>query len=370
MEVIKRLEKLGYPTYLVGGCVRDSLLGRPINDVDLTTLAKPNEIEQVFTGEKIITVGKRYGTIKVILSGIEYEITTFRSDGEYEDGRHPNEVQFSTNLIDDLKRRDFTINSMAINSEGKLIDPFGGKSDLKRGFIRAVGSAEERIKEDYLRSLRAVRFATIYGFEIEENLKLAISSNVSMLSCISYERIASELSKILLSESPFRGLTLLNELDLLAFIVPEIKGFVDKDIDKTKADLETRLSFLFRKADVLPEFVKDRLIRLRFSSKVVKDVVSIVKAEMTDARLTLLKIGETNTRRLIDIEQAWEQEKLLEGICIKSRKDLAITGSDLIGIGIPQGKEIGETLSLIEKKVALGEWENKKEKILDKVKSL
>lgn len=184
MEVINRLEKLGYPTYLVGGCVRDRLLGQPINDIDLTTLAKPNEIEQAFNGEKIITIGKRYGTIKVILYGVEYEITTFRSDGEYEDGRHPKEVQFSTNLIDDLRRRDFTINAMAIGSDGRVVDPFNGKSDLNKGIIRTVGSAVEIIKEDYLRSLRAVRFATTYDFEIEETLKLAISENRNMLETV------------------------------------------------------------------------------------------------------------------------------------------------------------------------------------------
>ena len=136
-EIIKRLEAKGYPTYPVGGCVRDSILGRKIKDIDLTTLARPDEIKEVFSNEKLIDIGKKFGTIKVISKGEEFEITTFRSDGKYLDGRHPDEISFSDNLIDDLKRRDFTINAMAYD-KGKIIDPFYGRCDLEKRLLEPL----------------------------------------------------------------------------------------------------------------------------------------------------------------------------------------------------------------------------------------
>ena len=220
-KILEKLKSHGYPTYPVGGCVRDSLLGREVKDIDLTTLARPDEIKEVFSSEKIIDIGKKFGTIKVISQGEEFEITTFRSDGTYLDGRHPDEISFSDDLIADLKRRDFTINAMAYD-EGKVIDPFNGRADLHEKLIRAVGDPEERIAEDYLRSLRAVRFATRLSFRIDEDLKEAIRNNKDKISLISKERIADELSKILLEDEPSRGIRLLDELDLLEEILPEL----------------------------------------------------------------------------------------------------------------------------------------------------
>lgn len=172
-EVLKRLEDKGYESYLVGGYIRDKLMGRTSSDIDIATKARPSEIKEVFKDYNTIDVGKVFGTIKLITDGGEYEITTFRTDLSYKDKRRPEAVNFSETIEEDLKRRDFTINAMAYRN-GKLFDPFGGQNDLLRKVIRAVGNPYERIGEDYLRALRAVRFAANFGFIIEDNLKEAI----------------------------------------------------------------------------------------------------------------------------------------------------------------------------------------------------
>ena len=206
-EVLSRLEKMGYESYLVGGFVRDKLMGRVSSDIDIATKARPDEIKEVFRDYKIIEVGKAFGTIKLIADHKEYEITTFRSDGTYKDKRRPDGVSFSDSIYEDLKRRDFTINAIAIRNN-KIIDPFDGQNDLRKQIIRAVGNPKERIEEDYLRALRAVRFASILDFEIDSDLKNAIRENSSNLSYISAERQRAELDKILLSDNPARGIRL------------------------------------------------------------------------------------------------------------------------------------------------------------------
>lgn len=183
-NIIDRLNEAGFKSFPVGGAVRDSLLSREVSDIDITTDARPEEIEEVFRDFKLIDIGKRFGTIKVIIEGDAFEITTFRKESAYRDGRHPTEVSFSDNLIDDLERRDFTINAMAFD-HGEIIDPFGGRTDLSRKVIRAVGDPRERIDEDLLRSLRAVRFANRLGFTIEESLKEAIRENAGKINSIS-----------------------------------------------------------------------------------------------------------------------------------------------------------------------------------------
>lgn len=168
--LVKRLEDSGFETYLVGGALRDKLLGEKIHDIDLTTRARPEQIMKIFSDMKLIDIGKKFGTIKIIYKSEEFEITSFRAESLYKDKRHPDKISFSNTIEEDLKRRDFTINAMA-ERNGKIIDLFDGKKDLKDKIIRAVGNPYERIEEDYLRALRAVRFATVLDFEIEENLK-------------------------------------------------------------------------------------------------------------------------------------------------------------------------------------------------------
>ena len=166
-EVIKKLERAGYEGYFVGGCVRDAIMGREAGDIDVTTSATPDEVEAVFAGNRIVETGLKHGTVTLLWEGIPVEITTFRSDGEYGDFRHPDKVEFVKDVRDDLARRDFTMNAIALSSAGRLTDPFGGAKDISRGIIRAVGDPEKRFTEDPLRIMRAVRFAGQLGFEIE-----------------------------------------------------------------------------------------------------------------------------------------------------------------------------------------------------------
>lgn len=197
-EIISRLEELGYEAYAVGGCVRDTLMGREPEDWDITTSAKPLEIKRAF--RRTIDTGIQHGTVTVMIDHVGYEVTTYRIDGEYEDRRHPKQVQFTANLVEDLRRRDFTINAMAYNPETGLVDIFDGVGDLKRGVIRCVGDAGQRFDEDALRMLRAVRFSGQLGFSISGETKAAIVERASHLDKISAERIRVELTKLLVSQ--------------------------------------------------------------------------------------------------------------------------------------------------------------------------
>lgn len=198
--IINKLEEAGYEAYAVGGCIRDILLGREPLDWDITTSAKPSFIKSCF--KKTVDTGIKHGTVTVVAGGTGYEVTTYRIDGEYKDGRHPGSVEFTGNLHLDLARRDFTVNAMAYNKKNGLIDIFGGFKDLKDGVIRCVGIPGDRFSEDALRMLRAVRFSAQLGFHIEEKTRQAIKDNASNLRKISAERIRTELSKLLVSKNP------------------------------------------------------------------------------------------------------------------------------------------------------------------------
>jgi len=220
--IIEKLDKAGFEAYIVGGCVRDFLLGNGPKDWDVTTNAKPEEIQKVlpnsFYENKFLTVTVRTKSSKVP----EVEITTYRSEAKYTDKRHPDEVKYAKTLEEDLSRRDFTINSLAMDAKKKIIDPFDGQKDLKDKIIRAVGNPEERFNEDALRMLRAVRFATTLGFKIEEKTASAIKKNSIWLEAISQERIRDEFLKIIMSEKPAEGIELLREVNLLKYVLPEL----------------------------------------------------------------------------------------------------------------------------------------------------
>ena len=202
VRIINTLEQHGYEAYAVGGCVRDAMLGREPEDWDITTSAKPLEVKGLF--RKTIDTGLQHGTITVMVNGEGYEVTTYRIDGEYEDGRHPKEVAFTTSLRMDLERRDFTINAMAYNDRSGLVDEFDGVGDLKRGVIRCVGDAGQRFDEDALRMLRAVRFSGQLGFTIEDATLQAMEQRIHNLQKISAERIRVEMTKLLISPNPGR----------------------------------------------------------------------------------------------------------------------------------------------------------------------
>ncbi|MEQ0489156.1 HD domain-containing protein [Anaerococcus murdochii] len=430
-EVLGRLEKAGYESYLVGGFVRDRIMGRASSDVDIATKARPNQIEEVFKDFKIIDVGKKFGTIRVIGHGQEYEITTFRKDFSYKDKRRPGQVVFANNIESDLQRRDFTINSMALRNN-ELIDPFGGQNDIKEKIIRAVGNPHERISEDYLRALRAVRFAANLGFDIESNLEEAIRKNYKNLAYISVERQAAELDKILVGPDPARGIRLLEKLGLLEEIFPEVKEMVGfnqhsphhyldcfdhslKVLEGTPPDLVTRLGALFHDTGkpatffldeegngrffghqkISQEIAEKRLKYLKYPKKTIEDVGILIGRHMDSsnpyteksvARL-LRRLGEDNLKRLFDLQEAdilatvhddisnIEKgrillKEILERKPVLSRKDLAINGKDLIGLGFEQGPLLGEILKEIERRVFEENLTNDRKTLLDMARNL
>ena len=221
-QILRRLEETGYEAYFVGGCVRDALMGRECGDVDVTTDASPQQVMEVFSDCHVVATGLKHGTVTVE----QVEITTFRSDGAYSDGRHPDEVRFVRSLREDLARRDFTINAMGCDVRGKLIDPYGGREDIAGRIIRTVGDADMRFAEDALRIMRGLRFASVLGFEIEEETAAAMIRSSALLKYISPERIFSELKKLLAGEAA--GDVLRNHVDALRDVLPELwamKGF-------------------------------------------------------------------------------------------------------------------------------------------------
>lgn len=220
-EILNVLEKAGFEAYLVGGCVRDTLMKRPFHDTDITTNALPEQITDTFKNYKTIPTGIKHGTVTVISGGIPYEITTYRIDGEYSDSRRPDSVEFTANLREDLARRDFTINAIAMNLHGEISDPFGGAEDIQKKIIRCVGSPEKRFSEDALRIMRAVRFSSQLGFEIEQETAEAVHSMKNRLKNISKERIREELDKLICGKNCFN--VLMEYSDVISTVIPEFE---------------------------------------------------------------------------------------------------------------------------------------------------
>ena len=226
-EVLEKLEKAGFEAYIVGGCVRDGIMGKTAHDYDITTSAEPCETERVFADCRVVETGIKHGTVTVLYKGMSVEITTFRVDGDYPDGRHPEKVAFSRNLEDDLARRDFTMNAIAYSPRRGIIDIFGGESDIKGRIIRCVGDPEKRFSEDALRVLRALRFSAVLGFDIEENTKSALLLKKETLAKVSKERTFSELKRLLCGENVKS--VLLEYREVFAEIIPEIREMFDYD---------------------------------------------------------------------------------------------------------------------------------------------
>ncbi len=409
--ILNKLRENGFEAYIVGGCVRDKLLSIEPHDYDITTSAKPNEIKNVFSDCKTILVGEEFGTVGILLNKVLYEVTTFRIDGNYINNRKPEKVIFSDNLKEDLKRRDFTINAMAMDIDGKLYDPFLGKKDLQDKIIRAVGDPNERIKEDALRMMRAIRFAGRFDFYIEENLFDAIGQNASLLKKIAPERIFDEFSKMITSEKPSYYLLLLEESGILDVIFPELKrtvGFAqfspyhDKTLfdhlicvmDYVRPDLSLRLAALFHdisKVDTLSigedgrghfygheilgaELVEEILKKYRLPNKTIEKVKILildhmkVHSEMSDKALRrqIKRVGRENVLDLYDlliadckatridrdasfiINRKNRVKELLDEKEMKTEKFLEINGNDIKSLGFSEGKLIGEILKELE----------------------
>lgn len=406
-QIIHTLQQHGYEAYAVGGCVRDSILGRVPDDWDITTSATPLETKALFS--RTFDTGIEHGTITVLIDKDAFEVTTYRVDGKYEDSRHPSEVTFTRSLREDLLRRDFTINAMAYNDSEGLVDIFGGMKDLEKKTIRCVGNAMARFGEDALRILRAVRFAAQLGFEIEEETQRGITELAPTLTNISAERIQVELIKMLTSPNPGM-LKTAYELGITKVILPEFDVMMDttqenphhkytvgehtlKAIEGIRADKVLRLTMLFhdiakpmmKKIDEKgiahfkmhdvkgAEVTKQILRRLKFDNDTMNKVVKLVQyhdyrmpAEPRNVRRAMNKIGEDLFPYYIEVRMAdtlaqseyLQKEKIQNIRDVKARyeeilekqecvslKTLAVTGSDLIASGMKPGKEIGTTLN-------------------------
>ena len=429
-NIIDQLENAGYESYAVGGCVRDELLNRENFDIDITTTARPDEIKEVFKDYKTIDIGAKFGTIKILDGDSEYEITTMRRESGYSDKRHPEKIAFTDDIREDLKRRDFTINAMA-KRNGQILDIFNGKKDLDEKIIRAVGNPDERIKEDMLRSLRAVRFATSLNFEIADDLKEAIRKNAASIDEISKERIQVELNKILLADNPKRGIRLLDEVGLLEYIFPEVyatKGFDQHStfhaedlynhtlsvVEKTPPILEVRMAALYHDVGKIDTFFLDengegrffghqsvseellvnRLKKLKYSKKFIENTRVLVKRHMDNTntytkksiRKLLRNIGEANLLNLFKLQRADVLStkhnddsnidlglRLLEEVkkdnIPTNKSQIKINGNDLKKLGYKESKELGQTLKLIENLIYDEKLKNDKKDIINYIKS-
>ena len=373
--ILNTLNNKGHEAFVVGGCVRDSIMGLKPHDWDITTSAEPIEVTEIFEKEqfKVLPTGIKHGTVTVMVNNEGFEITTFRIDGEYKDGRRPNNVSFTKSIKEDLARRDFTINAIAFNPTDGLIDPFGGINDINDGIIRAVGDAKKRFEEDGLRILRAVRFCAKLNFKIDidtANSMLVCSHN---LNNVSMERKRDELIKILLTDNPssintFIGFSIINTF------LPEFCEALHS-IDKSKKNLPIRLAMMFHDCDT--DTLQNELTRLRIDKRTIKKVVILVKhmfnvpTTEVEIRKILSDVGENNFIKLINI---WEVEfdrlnikfmfnDIIErGDCV-TLKQLAVKGDDLVAMGI-EGKNIKSTLEKLLNIVIENPSLNVKEKLL------
>jgi len=444
-NIFEKFTNSGYEIYLVGGGVRDLLLGRSLHDCDFTTNAHPETIQQLLPDSFYDNI---FGTVGFIVGKEKYEVTTYRTEQGYTDKRHPDKVSWGTSLEEDLKRRELTINSMAIGPLGQhtanslqqsaisnqleLIDNFNGQEDLKNKIIRAVGNADERFSEDALRMMRAVRFASQLGFTIEPATFSAIQNNAQLLNQISKERIKDELFKILRSDYPAEGITLLLTSGLLQFIIPElIKGYGMSQARHHIYDVWTHSLMslkncpskdpLVRLATLLHdigkpivakgegedrtfynhEVVGDKIVRniaerLKFSKKEEERLITLVRwhqftvdDRQTDSaiRRFIRNVGKENLEDMLALrvgdrlgggakETSWRLEKFkkrLEEVQIQpfSVTDLKINGKDVMEIiGIPSGPKVGQILNQLFEEVVEKKIENEREVLLERLKKL
>lgn len=423
--IINRLESAGYEAYCVGGAVRDSVMKNAPGDWDITTSALPEETTALFSDFKTIDTGLKHGTLTVLIDKTPYEVTTFRIDGEYSDNRHPETVLFTQKLRDDLARRDFTINALAYNERTGIVDLFGGQDDIYNGIIRTVGDADKRFNEDGLRIMRALRFASVLGFEIEESTAAAIHRNKELLKNISAERLAVELTKLVCGKNAFN--ILMEYSDVLSVFIPEIApavGFkqygkkhaydvwehICHTVDTVPPEKTLRLTMLLHDLGKIPthklnekgestfknhalvggDMAKTILIRLKFDKKTVNRVSFLVgnhDFEVPKTKIELKKHLKTKTpediRALLVIKKSdrgalsesyrdisKETEQCLARLreteeqnecCTLSQ--LAVTGNDLLKAGF-KGEEIGSTLNILLDAVIEEKVQNTKQALL------
>ena len=380
------LQEHGCAAYIVGGSVRDIIMERAVNDYDICTSAFPLHIKQIFSdkGLQVISVGEAHGTEAVVLCGSQYEITTFRKDGEYTDNRHPDGVEFCTDIATDLARRDFTVNAMAYNPIDGLVDPYGGCADIAGNILRAVGVPSRRFEEDALRILRAIRFAGQLGFSIEAETYRAICEQCEGIRRVSAERILTELDKCILSPFP-ECISLMSITGMTEHIFPELAETLSCDtsslFDKIKTlpiDSVLRYSVLFGGIEL--SAIEPMLRRLKMSAANIRDITKLVKiaqigivADDAGVKSFLRSYGELSLERwlLLNLNPAVE---LAYGHIIQTRQpyrlsDLAIGGDEILELGI-RGKDVGDALEKCLNLVILEPQSNIKRVLINYVKSM
>jgi len=444
--IINKLEKAGFEAYIVGGCVRDFLIKKNPNDWDVTTNAKPEDIQKIFPHN---FYNNEFGTVTVVDEKAKdenmknIEITTYRIDQEYSDKRHPDTILFTPNLKEDLARRDFTINAMALkiiqrpkskDQKYEVIDPYNGRGDLKNNIIRAVGDADKRFNEDALRMMRAVRFSSQLGFEIEKSTVDAIKKNGELLKFVSNERIRDEFSKIILSDRPYEGVELLRETGLLKYVIIELEAGIGVSQNRhhiytiyehsilslkhcPSKKIEVRLAALLHdiakpqtKAGSGPDatfynhdfvgakFTRNILTRLKFSNAIIDKVSLLVKNHMfyynTDevseagVRRLIARVGKENLKDLMDLRisdrlgsgvpkakpyKLRHLEYLIEKVSKDpiSPKMLKVNGNDIIKIlNVPPGPKIGAILKVLLSEIIEDPVKNTKKYLAGRMKEL
>lgn len=426
-HILQTLIGAGYEAYLVGGCVRDLLRGVEPHDWDICTSARPDETETCFAGHRIIETGLKHGTVTVLEDGEPYEITTYRTEGPYSDRRRPDYVEFVSSLEADLARRDFTMNAIAMELDGNLRDPFGGKADIETGLIRCVGKPAKRFQEDGLRVMRALRFGAVFGYEIEEKTAWAIHENRHMLEHVAAERINMELCKLLVGNKA--GDILRRYPDVLYEFWPELGPLVTLEqnnpwhcwggwehtihtVEAAPPDLVLRLTMLlhdigkpsckstdkngsdhFYGHPAVSAKLADQMLReLKFDSKTRERVVTLVEHHDVQIpnrdrsiRKWLGRLGPETFFQLLEVKradgmgQAYElvkdrlaeleemrakaEEIVAQGQCF-SLKDLAVNGRDVIAAGIVPGPEVGRVLEGVLERVVSGELPNERKILL------
>ncbi len=430
-KALEILHNAGHEAYIVGGSVRDALLGLTPGDYDITTSATPEETEKAFEGYRFIETGLKHGTVTVLIAHEPIEITTFRTETTYADGRHPDTVSFTRSLSEDLIRRDLTVNAIAYSHETGVIDICGGLADIEAKLIRAVGDPYERFHEDGLRVLRALRFASVYGFGIETITARAIHDSAEMLEKISPERIFVELKKLLCGKNVFSVLTEFS--DIICKIIPELSpsvGFEQnnphhiydvythtaKAVELSPNNVTVRLAALLHDAGK-PETYSEKngighfyghseasmrvaeavLLRLRSDTKTLKRVLTLIKhhdpvitVEEKAVRKKMRILTPEVLNELLDLKSADNlaqspdcavrlseyaeirkiMEKLIAENACFSLRDLKINGDDLKAIGIPEGKKIGITLKFLFEAVESGDLPNDREALIAKARKM
>ena len=391
-ELLDTLHRAGYAAYVVGGCVRDSLLGLTPHDWDLCTSALPQQVMELFGAQRCIPTGLQHGTVTVKQSGALYEITTFRTEGTYTDGRHPDEVHFVPDVREDLARRDLTINAMAYNEKEGLVDPFGGQADLQSGIVRAVGVPRQRFTEDALRILRLYRFAARFGFAIDPPTAQAAQELCAHLDCVSVERIEEELAKLLSAPAPAAYL----DEKILGVVLPELSPEalaaakpVVAACPAGEQALPVRLAALL--LSLGEDGTRRTLRRLRCSNACIEETAVLVREAVPGvpvslniyARRLLGKYNLCTVQRLAALGTALQPERSADfaalselaerldadGVCCRISQ-LAVNGRDLMAAGVPAGPGIRKVLEALLDGVIREEYPNERQALLAAVQQL